>query len=225
MNDKKRQKLQDIYTRLLSCYGPQQWWPGDGPFEVIVGAILTQSAAWKNAEKGITNLKKAGFLSPQALRDLPSSNLAELIHPCGYYNAKAAKLKAFVKWFGECFADDLEKMFGGATGRLREDLLKVHGIGEETADSILLYAGNKPIFVVDAYTRRIIDRIGIKPKGNEYAEYQDLFMSNLPRDSRMFNEYHALLVALGKNICRKKDPRCGGCCLNEICQQFKVRLP
>ena len=210
MNDQKRQKLQAIYERLLACYGPQHWWPGDEPFEVIVGAILTQSASWNNVEKGITNLKKAEALSPHVLRDIPLSKLAELIYSCGYYNAKAAKLKAFVKWFGERFADNLKKMFGGATGRLREDLLKVHGIGEETADSILLYAGNKPIFVIDAYTRRIIDRIGMRPKGNEYAEYQDLFMSNLPRDSRMFNEYHALLVALGKNICRKNKPRCGG---------------
>ena len=208
-----------IYTRLLAAYGQQHWWPGDGPFEIIAGAILTQSAAWGNVEKAINNLKKAGALSSQALRDLPISELAVFIRPSGYYNAKAAKLKAFVKWFGEHFGDNLDRMFAEDTVPLREALLKVFGIGEETADSILLYAGNIPVFVIDAYTRRIIDRIGLKPKGNRYADYQLLFMSNLPLDSRLFNEYHALLVALGKNVCRKERPRCKECCLREICRQ------
>jgi endonuclease III related protein len=214
-----------IYRRLLAHYGPQHWWPGDGPFEMIVGAILTQSAAWTNVEKSIISLKKAGALSPQALRDLPLSKLAELIHSCGYYNAKAAKLKAFVKWSGERFGDGLDEMFAEDAARLRVELLRVHGIGEETADSILLYAGKKPIFVIDAYTRRIIDRNGFRPAGNKYADYQDLFMGNLPQDSRMFNEYHALLVVLGKNVCYKNKPRCGDCCLGVSCQQSMVRSP
>jgi endonuclease III related protein len=217
MSNKKSQKLADIYNRLLTCYGPQHWWPGEEPFEIIVGAILTQSAAWTNVEKGIAKLKKARALSPRALRDLSQSELAKLIHSCGYYNAKAVKLKAFAKWFGERFADSLEKMFAVDTGPLRVELLEVHGIGEETADSILLYAGNKPIFVIDAYTRRIIDRLGLKPEGGKYADYQDLFMSNLPHDIRMFNEYHALFVALGKNVCRKSKPLCEECPLREIC--------
>ncbi len=215
MNNRKRQKLLDIYQRLLLYYGPQHWWPGDEPFEIIVGAILTQSAAWTNVEKGIANLKMAKALSPQVLRNLSQFELAELIHSCGYYNAKSIKLKAFAKWFGERFDDSLERMFAGDTGPLREELLGVHGVGEETADSILLYAGNKPIFVIDAYTHRIIDRLGLKPKGGKYADYQNLFMNNLPHDTRMFNEYHALLVALGKNICRKSKPLCEECPLGE----------
>jgi endonuclease III related protein len=213
-----------VYQRLLKHFGPQHWWPGEGPFEVIVGAILTQSTAWTNVEKGIANLKKAGALSPQTLRGLPSSELAELIHSCGYFNAKAAKLKAFADWFGRLFDDSLEKMFAGDTGPLREELLKVHGIGEETADSILLYAGNKTAFVVDAYTRRIVDRLGLKIEGSKYSDYQKLFKDNLPQDVRLFNEYHALLVALGKNYCRKSNPLCEECCLREFCQR-KIRLP
>ena len=218
----KSKTLTAIYDRLLSKYGPQHWWPGDGPFEVIVGAILTQSAAWSNVEKGITNLKKAGPLSPQALQDLPSAKLAELLHPCGFYNAKTAKLKAFLKWFGERFDYSLDQMFAGDTRSLREELLKVHGIGPETADSILLYAGNRPVFVIDAYTRRITDRLGLGHEGIKYSDYQDLFVSNLPRDSEMFNEFHALLVALGKKVCRKNKPRCEECCLREICRQSEV---
>jgi endonuclease III related protein len=210
-------KLLEIYERLLDCYGPQHWWPGEEPFEVIIGAILTQSAAWTNVEKGIANLKKAKALTPRALRKLTQTELAVLIHSCGYYNAKAVKLKAFAQWFGERFDDNMEKMFAVETGALREELLSVHGIGEETADSILLYAGNKPVFVIDAYTRRIIDRLGLQPAGHKYSDYQKLFMEHLPHNPQMFNEYHALLVALGKNQCLKSNPRCEGCCLGETC--------
>ncbi len=206
----------------MACYGPQHWWPADEPFEVIVGAILTQSAAWTNVEKAIANLKAAGALSPPALRQLPASEIAELIHPSGYYNAKARKLKAFVDWFGAEFNDSLDSMAGSDTASLREKLLSVHGIGDETADSILLYAAGKPVFVIDAYTRRIVDRLGLTPKGNSYAAYRALFMDNLPHDTRMFNEYHALLVQLGKDACRKK-PRCEGCCLRGICPSFRAR--
>jgi len=209
--------LADIYQALFACYGPQKWWPAEEPFEVIAGAILTQSTAWTNVEKGIANLKKAGALSSRSLRLLSREELAGLIHPCGYYNMKAVKLQAFVKWFGERFEDSLEKMFAEDTHSLRKELLGVHGIGEETADSILLYAGNKPVFVVDAYTRRIIDRLGLKPGGNKYADYRELFTAHLPPDTQMFNEYHALLVALGKYHCFKSSPACTGCCLKEIC--------
>jgi endonuclease III related protein len=212
----KKTHLMGIYNRLFACYGPQHWWPAETYFEVIVGAILTQSAAWTNVEKGIFNLKRDRALSPEALRRLPQSELAGLIYPCGYYNAKAVKLKAFATWFGDRFQDNLEKMFSEDTGSLRKDLLEVHGIGEETADSILLYAGNKPIFVIDAYTRRIVNRLGLKPRGDRYVDYQNLFSRNLPREVLMFNEYHALLVALGKETCHKQ-PRCDSCCLSDLC--------
>jgi endonuclease III related protein len=211
-------KLQEFYDILLACYGPQHWWPGEEPFEVMVGAILTQSAAWTNVEKGIANLKKAKALSPGALRELHQADVATLIHSCGYYNAKAVKLKALAQWLGERFGDDLEKMFAEDTGSLRNELLDVHCIGEETADSILLYAGNKPVFVIDAYTRRIIDRLGLAPKGQKYGDYQKLFMDNLPPNIQIFNEFHALFVALGKNQCHKSKPICDGCCLREICR-------
>lgn len=210
-------KLMEIYSLLLEHFGPQHWWPGEGPFEVIVGAILTQSAAWTNVEKGIAKLKLAGALSPEALRTLPLEELAVLIHSCGYFNAKSVKLKAFAQWFGERFGDSLEKMFTVETWSLREELLGVHGIGEETADSILLYAGNKPVFVIDAYTRRFIDRIRLRPGSRKYCDYQKLFMKHLPPEARLFNEYHALLVALGKNYCLKSKPACEECPLRKIC--------
>jgi endonuclease III related protein len=218
MNKKSRpQKLIRIYDLLLAHYGPQHWWPADVPFEVIVGAILTQSAAWTNVEKGIANLKKARALNPRTLRNMPQEELAGLIHSCGYYNAKAVKLKAFAEYFGRRYGDSLEAMFAGNLKSLREELLGVHGVGEETADSILLYAGNKPIFVIDAYTRRIVDRLGFRVKRHKYADYQELFMENLPQDAGLFNEYHALLVALGKYHCLKSKPVCERCPVGEEC--------
>jgi endonuclease-3 related protein len=212
-----KRKLTQIYGLLYAHYGPQHWWPGEEPFEVIVGAILTQSAAWSNVEKGIANLKKAKALSPGALRKLTREELSGLIHSCGYYNAKAVKLKAFAEWFGELYGDNLEKMFARSAGVLREELLGVHGVGEETADSILLYAGNTPVFVIDAYTRRIVERLGLKPGGTRYSDYQKLFTDNLPPDVQMFNEYHALFVALGKYHCLKSRPICEGCPLRKHC--------
>jgi endonuclease-3 related protein len=213
MDETLSRLLTDIYRRLLARFGPQHWWPAPAPFEIIIGAILTQSTAWTNVEKAIANLKAAGKLSPLALRRLPEAELAGLIHPCGYYNVKARRLKAFVNWFGEQYHDSLEKMFTGDTGRLRHELLGIYGIGEETADSIILYAGNKPVFVIDAYTRRIIDRLRLSPRVNSYAACQALFLENLPDDASLFNEYHALLVRLAKDFCRKR-PLCKDCCLN-----------
>ena len=201
----------------MACYGPQYWWPAQEPFEIMVGAILTQSAAWLNVEKAITSLKVAKALSPQALRRLNLSEVARLIHCCGYYNAKALKLKSLAHWLGEYYDDKLGKLFANDTTHLRKLLLSIHGIGQETADSILLYAANKPVFVIDAYTRRIINRIGLAPDTNSYTAYQKLFMGNLPADAGLFNEYHALLVRLAKDVCRK-SPRCQQCCLNSICQ-------
>ncbi len=215
------QRLKEIYRRLMDGYGPQHWWPAEGPFEVMVGAILTQSAAWGNVEKAITSLKAAGALSPAALRRLSLAELAILIRPCGYYNAKAGKLKSLAHWLGECCADDLNQLFAGDTAALREQLLSIHGIGAETADSILLYAAGKPVFVVDAYTRRILSRLGLAPEGMSYAACQSLFMDNLPADAELFGEYHALLVYLAKNACRRR-PRCHECCLADICPSCVV---
>jgi len=222
-NREVAQLLGNIFKRLLNCYGPQRWWPAREPFEVIVGAILTQSVAWRNVEKAILNLKEAGALSPQALRRLETDQLAKLIHPCGYYNAKALKLKAFALWLGERYQDDLKKLFSGDLNQLREQLLKVHGIGEETADSIILYAAHRPAFVIDAYTRRILSRLGLAPPKNSYAACQAVFMQNLPHQATLFNEYHALLVRLAKDVC-SKAPLCPKCCLNDLCQFYRTSL-
>ena len=210
------QALNNIYHRLLAHYGHQHWWPAQEPFEMIVGAILTQSAAWVNVEKAIANLKAARALSPAALRRLPQPELARLIRPSGYYNVKAAKLRSFAHWLGEYYNDDLDKLFGGDTDYLRQQLLAIYGVGPETADSIILYAANKPVFVIDAYTRRIISRLGLAPINNSYEAYQALFMHNLPADANLFNEYHALLVCLAKDVCRP-HPLCRQCCLSDIC--------
>jgi len=216
-NQSVSQVLLNIYHRLMACYGPQYWWPARGPFEVIVGAILTQSAAWRNVEKAIANLKVAKALSPEALRRLSLSEVATLIHPCGYYNAKALKLKSLASWLGKYYDDNLDKLFIGDTDHVRQQLLSIHGVGQETADSIMLYAARKPVFVIDAYTRRIINRIGLAPDGNSYIAYQALFMDNLSTDAGLFSEYHALLVCLAKGVCRNR-PLCQQCCLNSICR-------
>lgn len=208
-----------IYHRLLAHFGPQHWWPAPEPFEVIVGAILTQSAAWGNVEKAIANLRAAGTLSPRALRRLSLSELATLIHPCGYYNAKALKLRSFAFWLGNHYNDDLDRLFANDTEDLRQQLLSVNGIGQETADSIILYAAGKPVFVIDAYARRIISRLGLAPGKDSYGAYQAFFMEHLPPDTQLCNEYHALLVCLAKNVCRRR-PLCPRCCLNDICHFF-----
>ncbi len=207
----------EIYERLLARYGPQHWWPAEEPFEVIVGAILTQSAAWTNVEKAIARLKEAGVLSVPGLVRLPLTGLATLIYSSGYYNAKARKLKAFALWIGENYQGDLDRLFALDIPTLRRQLLSVNGIGEETADSIILYAAGKPIFVVDAYSRRIFQRLGLFSTEGSYASAQEFFMQNLPHEPRLFNEYHALLVRHGKEVCLKKRPLCRPCCLEGIC--------
>jgi endonuclease-3 related protein len=209
-------KLSEVYRRLLDRYGPQHWWPADSPFEVIIGAILTQSAAWLNVEKAIASLKKADMLAPAALRSVPMEELARLIYPSGYYNAKAQKIKAFVERLGSAHHDSLDELFSLDTSALRAELLGIHGIGPETADSIILYAAGKPIFVIDAYTRRILSRLGLVPARDDYEFFQALFMDGLPSDAVTFNEYHALLVRHGKDVCRK-SPRCDLCCLAYMC--------
>jgi endonuclease-3 related protein len=213
MDDQVNRVLLDTYHRLFARYGPQHWWPAAEPFEVIIGAILTQSTAWVNVEKAIGNLRAAGALMPEPLRRMPLGEIAGLIYPSGYYNAKAKKLKALAQWLGDKFDDNLDVLFQQNTDDLREQLLAVYGIGDETADSIILYAAGKPVFVIDAYTRRFINRRGLAPPQNTYTAYQALFMSTLPNDARLFNEYHALIVRLAKDVCRRK-PTCARCCLN-----------
>ena len=177
------QLLTEIYRLLFARYGPQHWWPADTTFEVMVGAILTQSAAWGNVEKAISNLKQAKALTPVSLRQLPIDELAKLIYPSGYYKAKALKLKKFAERLEEAHQDSLDKLFSLDIPQLRNELLSIHGIGPETADSIILYASHKPIFVIDAYTRRIISRLGLAPGSDSYATYQSLWIVTL-RDGR-----------------------------------------
>ena len=183
-----------------------------------MGAILTQNTAWVNVEKALSNLKRAGALAPAALRQLSDEELAALIRPSGYYRAKAHKLKALAEFVGG-YGDDLAVLFSEGTAALRKRLLDVHGIGEETADSILLYAARRPVFVVDAYTRRIFSRLGLGPGGDSYPGWQGFFMENLPHHESRFNEYHALLVRHGKELCRKR-PRCRPCPLKDLCAFF-----
>jgi len=202
---------------LSAAYGPQGWWPGESPFEVIAGAILTQSAAWANVEKALANLKGAGVLSPEGLHALDEGEIARLIRPSGYFNAKARKLKAFVEMLHGRFGGDLGRLLALPMPELRGLLLGTHGIGPETADSIVLYAAGKPSFVIDAYTRRIFSRMGIAPGHDTYEAWRALFMTALPADAALFNEYHALIVAHGKAVCRKA-PRCGECVLRDICR-------
>ncbi|MBI2957992.1 MAG: hypothetical protein HYY32_04030 [Chloroflexi bacterium] len=209
--------LFELFQRLLAAYGPQHWWPGETPFEVTIGAILTQSTAWKNVERAIASLKLRGLLDPGELRRVPVARLAEAIRPSGYYNVKAKKLKAMAAWLG-AQKDSFAALSRRDIASLRLELLSIWGVGEETADSVLLYACNKPVFVVDAYTRRIMARLGLLPPTTDYAGCQALFMNNLPRHTGLYNEYHALLVVHGKSAC-KTDPVCRACVLASLCPQ------
>ncbi len=206
--------LTEIYELLHEAFGPQHWWPGETPFEVITGAILTQNTSWTNVEKAIANLKAAGCLSPEALYRIELSRLAELIRPAGYYNIKAKRLKTFLEWLFDSYGGNLANLEPVATSRLREELLAIKGVGRETADSILLYALGRPVFVVDAYTARIAVRHGLIEPDADYEQLRELFESNLPQDTQLFNEYHALLVRAGKEFCRPKA-RCPGCPLEK----------
>ncbi|MBA7499014.1 Endonuclease III [subsurface metagenome] len=207
----KRDILLKIYNSLYDFFGPLNWWPGDTPFEIMVGAILTQNTAWRNVEKAINNLKKENLLEAQKLYYINPKELAQLIKPSGYYNIKAQRLKNFVNLFVNNFEGSAEKMFSGDSGKLRKKLLKVNGIGPETADSILLYAGKKLFFVVDAYTKRIFSRHKLISKDASYHQIQEFFIKNLDRDVKLFNEFHAQIVMLGKTICTSKNPDCAKC--------------
>jgi len=209
-------RLNLVYKKLYNFFGPQHWWPADGPFEVMVGAILTQNTNWSNVEKAIGNLKKDKLLKPEKLYKLPQEKLAAYIKPSGYYNIKAKRLKSFLKFFLFTFKGRIKEMATLEKDALRRHLLSVNGIGPETADSILLYSLSKPIFVVDAYTKRVFARHRLILGNATYEEIQGLFMRNLKPSVRLFNEYHALLVRLGKEFCFKSKPRCNLCPLNSL---------
>ena len=217
MGKASAEKLLEIYRRLHAAYGPQHWWPGDSPFEVVVGAILTQSAAWVNVEKAIGNLRTAGILSPEGILKVDLDELARLIYPAGYYNAKARKLKAFLEMLFDRHGGRLDALFALPLPQLRRELLATHGIGQETADSISLYAAEKPSFVIDAYTRRVFSRLGLAPAADNYPSWQALFSDALPPDVQLFNEYHAPIDRHAKTVCRKV-PLCPQCCLREVCR-------
>lgn len=219
----RRERLLDIYERLYAVHGPQRWWPGETPFEVIVGAILTQSTAWRNVEGAITNLKAAGALSPEGLSRLSEGELARLIYPSGYFNDKARKLKAFLALLSERFQGDLEALLASPSEALRPLLLATHGIGPETADSILLYAAGRPAFVVDAYTRRLFSRLGLAPQRDTYEGWQRLFMDALPPEAPLFNEYHGLIVRHGKEVCHRR-PLCTECPLLAVCPAGRAQV-
>ncbi|MCU0820979.1 MAG: endonuclease III domain-containing protein [Spirochaetes bacterium] len=207
--------LNKIYRALLKTYGPQYWWPGDTPFEISIGAILTQNVSWKNVETAIGNLKAEKLITPKTLYGAPDKKIAPLIRPTGYYNQKTKKIKNFLGWFKRynfSFAR-LEKIEPAV---LRQELLSINGIGPETADSILLYAISKKIFVVDAYTKRIFGRIGFFSEKSTYHEIQDFFHGHFRGDVSDYNEFHALIVKHGKDVCRTK-PLCGECCIKEVC--------
>jgi len=208
-------QLRHIYKRLYSYFGPQHWWPADGPFEVVIGAILTQNTAWTNVEKAISTLKKRRLLRPKRLYTTDVKTVARLIRPCGYYNVKAARVKSFLEVLFAEFKGNLSLMFALETKVLRERLLKTKGIGPETADSILLYAAKRMAFVVDAYTKRFLLRHKLIEREAGYRQIQLLFEENLPRRLNLFNEYHALIVRLGKEFCRVR-PLCNTCPLKGL---------
>ncbi len=207
--------IKNIYEHLYTLYGPRHWWPGDSPFEVIIGAILTQNTSWKNVEKAIVNLKNAKTLDPRKLYDMDVDVLAEHIRPAGYYNVKAKRIKCFLHWLFENYKGSLPRMFEQDLSFLRKALLTVNGIGPETADSILLYAGNKLTFVVDTYTYRILSRHNIVAEGSTYDEIKFCLEDALPADLQLYNEYHALLVKIGNEFCKPKQ-KCEECPLKDF---------
>jgi endonuclease-3 related protein len=255
--DVERFQIQRYHRALFQAWGPQNWWPARSRFEVIVGTYLTQNTAWTNVEKALANLRSARVLSVKGIRQVPLAELEQLIRPAGYFRQKAQRLKTFVAFLDREYAGSLTKMFASPTAQLREELLELNGIGPETADSILLYAGNHPVFVVDAYTRRILARHAIVPEDATYEDVRQLFENSLARlaepgfdserstqqlaagfpnaphpPSRMsqatrtaltqiYNEMHGLIVGVGKNYCKKSQPRCDGCPLQTFLPALK----
>lgn len=214
---KLSEKLLKIYELLSGHYGHLNWWPGETPFEVMVGAVLTQNTAWSNVEKAIANLKAKGVLSPEKLTALPHGEIAAMIKPAGYFNVKAKRLAALLEFFRDEYSFSFDKMASDELPLARRKLLNTYGIGPETADSILLYCLNKPIFVIDAYTRRILERLKIAGGDESYEDLQGIFMRNLPADPALFNDYHAQFVIHGKTMCRTK-PLCPRCPLDGMCR-------
>jgi len=219
------EKIRRFYEALLAAYGPQGWWPADTPFEVAVGAILTQNTAWRNVERAIANLRREGLLSPEALARVDAEHLAVCLRPAGYFRIKAGRLKNFIRLLTERFGGRLEDLFALSTSELRETILGVSGIGPETADSIVLYAAHRPVFVVDAYTARVLHRHGLAEQDATYADLQELMQSSLPDDVEVFQEYHALLVAVAKQRCKKRQPVCPGCPLEPFLEEGQPVTP
>ncbi len=210
------QILNEIYRRMFDALGPQHWWPAERPLEMMVGAVLVQNTSWQNVRRAIDNLREAGLLEPHALFAVPEEELQELIRPAGYFRVKAKRLRNLLRFFVERYNGSFEAMSRTDLATLREELLAVRGVGPETADSILLYALALPVFVVNAYTQRIFARHGWIGFDADYRQIQEYFADGLPADAAMYNEYHALLVRVGKDYCRKARPRCEGCPLREL---------
>ena len=209
--------LRKIYNILYASYGPQSWWPADTPFEVMLGAILTQNTNWTNVERAVAGLRSVVSLTPAGVLSLPDAKLQEAIRPSGYFRQKAARLQIFCRYLLDKYDGQIEYMKGVPTRELRHELLDLAGIGPETADSILLYACALPVFVVDAYTVRLFARLGLCEDNAKYDKVQALFMDNLDPDVQMFNEYHALIVRHVKERCRKREPKCGDCKIRDMC--------
>lgn len=209
--------LQQIFENLLNEYGSQSWWPADSPFEVMVGAILTQNTAWSSVEKAIAGLKDVCEMTPGSLLSVPLEDLEQAIRPSGYFRQKAERLQTLCRFLNREYGGDPGSMEPVPTLTLRRQLLDLKGVGPETADSILLYALDRAVFVVDAYTVRLVSRLGLCGEDAGYREVQAVFMDSLVPDTGMFNEYHALIVRHGKERCRKRDPVCGGCALGGMC--------
>lgn len=217
-------ELQTIFEKLTTAYGPLHWWPAETPFEVAIGAILTQNTNWKNVEMAIANLRHKIELTPQALLEIDRNKLEQLIRPSGFFRQKAERLQLLVEHLRTHHDGSLEQLLRQPLDEVRRELLQLKGIGPETADSILLYAGNLPSFVVDAYTRRLLERLGHLRGKESYEQIRSLFMTELPADPSLFNEYHALIVEHCKRFCLKR-PLCSDCCLNKICQKIQATLP
>jgi len=212
-------QLMHVFRLMLEAYGPQHWWPGDSPFEVMVGALLTQNTNWQNVEKAIINLKSAGMLSAGSISGCELPRLETLIRPSGYFRQKAVRLQTLCRFFLE--QGEIPGLQAAETDNLRNQLLALNGIGPETADSILLYALNRPVFVIDAYTRRIFARLGLIGPDAGYPELQNYFTSRLPADAALFNEYHALIVQHAKQHCRAR-PDCTACPLGRSCPAYQT---
>ncbi|MCK4743743.1 MAG: endonuclease [Sulfuriflexus sp.] len=213
-------RLKGVYQSLFKKYGRQKWWPADSRFEVMVGAILTQNTAWLNVERALNNLKQATALSPKVIIETNHDVLAQWLKPSGYFNIKAERLKQFCHWYLE--HDSYDGLKYKRTARLREMLLSVKGVGPETADDILLYAFNRKVFVVDAYTRRLFSRLGFVEESIDYESLRAVFENELHAETvKIFNEYHALIVMQGKEVCKTR-PLCNECCLQTKCKKLGV---